>query len=184
METIVRFEPETRPRLVVSAQSTPQQQAPTMKCNLPNADWSIVIEAAAREVFEMMLGTELKRSPESKDNQNVSLTAMVGLAGDLCGLLSIRCNSAAAALMASKMLGAEAATFDDSALDAMGEICNMVAGSLKSKVPGLEDRCLLSTPTVIHGHDYRLRSLAHGERIQVPLEFERTAFWIVLDLHG
>ncbi|SRR6266498_1099572 len=51
--------------------------------------WLPTLETASREVFRMMLGTELGRgSPEAW--KGAEFTAMVGLAGHLCGLLSVR----------------------------------------------------------------------------------------------
>ena len=67
-------------------------------------NWQPFLELAAREVFEIMLGCKLEmRDPVSP--ATAEITAMVGLAGQLCGLLTLRCSSQSAALMASKMLG-------------------------------------------------------------------------------
>ncbi len=59
----------------------------------------------AQEVFEMMVGTTLTHSSELQ-LIGVQFTAMVGIAGPLCGLLSIHCGKRAASLIASRMLGA------------------------------------------------------------------------------
>ena len=53
--------------------------------------------------------------------------------------------------------------------DALGEICNMVAGNFKNKVSGLGNGCMLSVPTVITGRDYHCHSL--GEREYYASEF-------------
>jgi chemotaxis protein CheX len=47
-------------------------------------------------------------------------------------------------------------SLDDIVKDAMGEICNMLAGSWKTKVPDLAANCGLSVPAVITGRDYEL----------------------------
>jgi len=67
---------------------------------------------------------------------------------------------------------------------AVGEICNMVAGSFKSKVVSLEDRCMLSVPTVISGDSYELHSLASGERIELPLMFGGEPLWFSLEVQN
>jgi chemotaxis protein CheX len=95
----------------------------------------------------------------SQPDGDLGVTAMVGLAGQLCGVLNIHCNSHAAALMASKMLHVPFDQVGEGMSDALGEICNMVAGNFKNKVPGLGDGCMLSPPTVITGSDYDLHSL-------------------------
>jgi chemotaxis protein CheX len=58
--------------------------------------------------------------------------------------------------MAASMAGMEFETVDDVVKDAMGEICNMLAGTWKSKVPDLSANCGLSVPAVITGSDYNL----------------------------
>lgn len=47
----------------------------------------------------------------------------------LCGVMSVRCEQKAAALMASEMLEVELEKVDHSIADALGEICNMVTGN-------------------------------------------------------
>ena len=55
--------------------------------------------------------------------------------------------------------------------DAVGEICNMVAGNFKNKISGMGDGCMLSVPTVITGGDYSVHSMVN-ENIHVTLLFE------------
>jgi chemotaxis protein CheX len=40
--------------------------------------------------------------------------------------------------------------------EALGEVCNMIAGSFKHKVNGLSERCALSPPSVVTEKDYRV----------------------------
>ena len=113
---------------------------------------------------------------------------MIGLAGSLCGLLTLRCSSQSAALMATKMLGADPASANGQMEDAVGEVCNMVAGNFKNKMSGLGDGCKLSVPTVITGSNYNLCTLAndytmeismlfHGNPLVIALQFESNG-WI------
>ncbi len=57
---------------------------------------------------------------------------MVGLAGALCGILTICCDRKTAREMATCMLGPEIADSEDQVSDALGEICNMIAGNFES----------------------------------------------------
>ena len=111
-------------------------------------------------------------------------TAMVGIAGSLCGVLGLRASSESAKRMAANMLGGDEVSVDENVQDAFGEVCNMIAGSFKSKIAGLADRCALSVPTVISGKDYALYSLANGERFEVIFSFEGNPLSVTLDLHG
>ena len=56
--------------------------------------------------------------------------------------------------------------------DALGEICNMVAGNFKNKIAGLAEGCLLSPPTVVSGSDYNLHSQGDPPALEVRLLFE------------
>jgi len=109
---------------------------------------------------------------------------MVGLAGQLCGVLSVCCDEKSAKLMTSKMLGVNLEEVGDDVADALGEICNMIAGNFKNKVTGLGDGCMLSPPTVITGSDYDLHSLADNPALEVRLLFEDMPMAITLQIHS
>ena len=144
--------------------------------------WMPQLELAAREVFEIMLGSKLE--PQSDPvTSSPEITAMVGLAGQLCGLLTLRCSSQSAAAMASKMLGIEVKEADQQMWDAVGEIANMIAGNFKNKLTGLADRCMLSVPTVISGSDYNYRSMADTGPLEVILLFEGLPLVVTLEVH-
>lgn len=134
-------------------------------------DWAPIMELAVREVFEMMLGCQLEATGTAVDG-SFDATSMVGLAGKLCGILTFSCGAKSATLMASKLLRVEAEDGSRVVLDALGEICNMVAGNFKNKIAGLGDGCMLSVPTVITGKNFSLHSLADSAALEVRLLFE------------
>jgi len=145
--------------------------------------WNSVLEVAVREVFDLMLGCRLT-VPEAMSDEPLDITAMVGLAGQLCGVMSIQCSTKSSAIMASKMLGIEPDQIGPERCDAFGEICNMVAGNFKNKIAGLGDECMLSVPTVITGNDYRLHSVTDSPVLEVRLQFERGPLVISLQIHN
>lgn len=167
---------------VSSVSTTPSADVPSERPHLPEGGWADLIETTACGVFEMMLGSTVTRAQDALGPDG-DITAMVGLAGGLCGVLSIRCSLETARLLASKMLGINSAEAESAARDALGEIANVVAGSLKTAVPGLEDSCFLSTPTVVMGHNFRVYSLGNSTATVVPLEFEGSPLWFLLDVH-
>ena len=129
----------------------------------------------------MMVGTEVS-VPEQDPAVVTDVTAMVGLAGQLCGVLSLRCGKDCASKIASKMLGVPLSEAEAQMSDAIGEVCNMAAGNFKAKLDGVQDKCMLSVPTVITGGDYQLHSLAVGDRLELPFLFEGEAVWIGLEI--
>src|ERR1700685_3956122 len=147
----------------------------SMKSAVPHEsheNWVPLIEVSAREVFELMLSSPLTLPEPEYQRPVYDVTSMVGLAGQLCGVLSVRCTEKGAGLMTSKMLGVPLENVGPEVSDALGEISNMVAGNFKNKIAGLGDGCMLSPPTVITGSDYDLHSLADSPRLEVSLMFE------------
>lgn len=93
-------------------------------------EWRPTLELAVREVFEMMLGYRI--GPETpRHDERFEMTSMVGLAGEICGVLKLYCSKVSGRIMASKMLGLPAAEVGAELPDALGEIGNMIAGNFK-----------------------------------------------------
>jgi chemotaxis protein CheX len=147
-------------------------------------NWLPTLQLAGQEVFELMLASRLEIPSTPIDEKGLDLTSMVGLAGRLCGVLTVRCSSESAALMACRMLGVEADAARQAMCDAAGEICNMVAGNFKNKISGLGDGCMLSVPTVITGEDYCLHSLGSDGVVQTTMLFEGEPVVLSLEIHG
>jgi chemotaxis protein CheX len=145
--------------------------------------WTPLLELSAREVFDIMLCTKLRSFDSPPEESEAAFTALVGLAGSLCGVLSIRCNDQAARVMASKMLGMPPEEVDNDSWDALGEIANMIAGNFKGKLSGVGNHCMLSVPTIITGTDYETRSLGASNTIEIIFEFEDKPLWVTLELN-
>ena len=147
-------------------------------------NWSTLLEVSAKEVFQIMLHNELKNLPNA-DELNVSgdVTAMVGLAGALCGVMTIRCESHTAERIAGHMLGSVGAVSPNDVPDAIAEVCNMVAGNFKAKISQLAENCMLSVPTVIRGNDYEMVTVGDGEHIRVGLSYDSAPIWFCLVIH-
>jgi len=149
-----------------------------------HSGWREELAQATREVFEIMVGTSLTQPTEPPPLFVPDFAAMVGIAGSLCGLVSVRTTGECARRIAAKMLGDDEVGVAEAAQDAFGEVCNMIAGSFKGRISGLADACALSVPTVIFGRDFTLFSLARGEHYEVTFEFEGKLLSVSLDLHG
>jgi chemotaxis protein CheX len=148
-------------------------------------DWIPMLEIATEEVFELMLSCKLVKPATPVSEVPAHITGMVGLAGLLCGVLSIGCEEKAAALMASKMLGIELDKVGASEIaDALGEVCNMAAGNFKNKISGLGDGCMLSPPSVITGNDYSIHSMGETPSLAITLLFENMPLRVCLEIHS
>jgi chemotaxis protein CheX len=134
---------------------TPLSPAAGRECWLPT------LQLAVEEVFELMVGCSLEPALEPFSEEGLDITSMVGLTGQLCGILTVRCSAKSAAHIASRMPGIDAEKAGPEMWDAVGEICNMVAGNFKNKISGLGDVCMLSVPTVITAADYNVHSMVN-----------------------
>jgi len=146
-------------------------------------NWLPILELAIQEVFEIMLGCQVKPMAPSEHKANAEFTAMVGLAGALCGILTVSCDANTARHIATCMLG-DAASSEEQAADALGEICNMITGNFKNKLTGTDEQCMLSVPSIISGGEYTFRSLADGDSMETALLFEGAPIFVRLQLHS
>jgi chemotaxis protein CheX len=146
-------------------------------------NWKGILECAVIEVFQMMAGVSLVPNPSTTEEPRGEHTAMVGLAGALCGMVTIRCTKASSSSLASAMLGGDAASNPSTISDALGELCNMVAGNFKAKISSLADHCMLSVPTVISGEDYSMEMAEPNEGIAISFLMDGKAVWVALVIH-
>jgi chemotaxis protein CheX len=138
---------------------------------------------ATQEVFDVVLSHKVTVAEPSAEVLKGGFTAIVGLAGALCGVVTICCTAHTAERIALGMLG-DATVSPRQVVDALGEMCNMIAGNFKNKLAGTDERCMLSVPTVISGGQYSLHSLAHGQSVESVLLFEKARITVRLQLQA
>lgn len=148
------------------------------------ADWSPLMVEAAQEVFAIMVSAKLTPS-EAAQQRRAGVTAMLGFAGAPNGVFSVRCPWDAAAAIAARMLGSNPKDLSpDDVCDALGEICNMVAGSMKSRLQDAGAGCMMSVPTVVRGVDYEVRCLACDCCYSIVMEFDGQSVVFHLELQS
>ncbi len=149
------------------------------------ADWKLRIEAAAAEVFSIMVGVDLRMGAVPDPPLSMGYMAMIGLAGAPCGVFRVQCDTGTALEIANHMLGTPGASPAQAEVsDAMGEICNMVAGCLKARLPAEGAGCLMSVPTVVRGTDYEVRSLNHDFSIEIAMLHDQSTILFRLELQS
>ena len=149
--------------------------------NVSNVSWQRSLEECARDVFQIMLGSGFQIDGEPAPAA-FSLSAVVGFAGQIRGLLTLRCSHASALSIAARMLGIAPALAEPEMDDALGELSNMIGGSFKTKLEQDGFQCMISVPTVISGSDYKLHSLADGRMTQLAGRFDGGTIEITLQL--
>lgn len=142
------------------------------------------LDASVEEVFRLMLGLECKRGAGPAHAETESVTAVVGFGGMLSGACVFRSGAGTAVKIAAQMTGMEFAEIDDTVKDGIGEICNMLAGAWKGKVPELAANCGLSVPAVITGRDYNLHVQAPEFQLHHFYSFGEEVFEVTIVCDG
>jgi len=140
---------------------------------------------ATQEVFSTMVMMETTDDYPLRDPINrfkCSITGMVGFAGTYSGVISIHCPVELALKITSSMLGMECDEVNEDLNDAIGEIANMLGGSVKQVLSkgGLDVK--LSIPTVISGEDYTVNSLSDTDCVVIPFKTDDNRFLVGLTL--
>lgn len=146
-----------------------------------NQDLKPVLERATQEVFEIMLSCQVPLVVPAEHMIEGGFTAIVGLAGALCGVVTVYCAAETAVLMARGMLG-DTGDSNAQAIDALGEMCNMIAGNFKNKLAGTDERCMLSVPSIISGTEYKFHSLVDGRSLDATVLFHEKPVAVRLQL--
>lgn len=143
------------------------------------------LDASVEEVFKLMLGLNCVRSSEPMEVDGPeSVTAVVGFGGLLSGACVFKSGYSAAIKIVAHMTGMEFEEIDDTVKDGIGEICNMLAGAWKGKVPDLAASTGLSVPAVITGRDYNIHVHAPEFKLHHTYKFDDASFEVTIICDG
>jgi chemotaxis protein CheX len=142
------------------------------------------LNSSVEEVFHMMLGAASIPTESVPVEEAETITAVVGFGGLLSGACVFRSGASAALVIAEKLTGMEFSEIDDMVKDAIGEVCNMLAGAWKGRIPDLSANCGLSIPAVITGSNYRIHVQAPEFRLHHVYDFEGSIFEVTIICDG
>lgn len=159
----------------------------------PRSAWWAALRDATQDVFSTMVGISVA-TPNGKDdivvvpepaNSSVLayVTGMIGIAGAVRAVFSLRCSEDTATKIAAQMLGITIEQALKQKSDAIGEMCNMIAGHFKHQI-GYGDNCTLTVPTVVVGGNYTIHCLEAGERLEFPVMYEGETVLVTLDIRA
>lgn len=145
------------------------------------------ISKATVEIFQTMLMMDAvpgepmdTRAGSFKD----SVTGIVGLAGPSKGMVAIHIPEKTALKITSAFLCMEVDSIDDDVKDAIGELANMVAGSIKADLSDDSKEYKLSIPSVVCGAEYQIECLAESQRVIVPFTVSDGEFLVEFHLQS
>lgn len=128
-------------------------------------------QAATISVFETMLDCEAQAGEPAygdKVQARQDVTGFVQLSGLAYGVAAVSFSRGAALLATASMTGEVPKEIDDSVLDVVGEISNMVVGAAKRKLAGLDLK--IGLPMVVSGVAHRLHFPVEVEGVSIPFE--------------
>lgn len=134
------------------------------------------IERSAINVFATMLGVELgpgeasieRSTPESNDG----VVSFIGVAGTWAGTGIVFCSPELACRVCNQMLMTDNREVNEEVLDAVGELTNMIIGSVKNDLEVELGPLGLSIPTVVFGRNFRTKSAGTMDWVVVRFHWE------------
>jgi flagellar motor switch protein FliN len=128
------------------------------------------------DVFYTMLSMEvehIKEVPESFEESKRTVGS-VTFSGDVDGIFNIQVNDDFGRVMTAAMLGIEAyeVESEEDVYDVIREMSNIIGGNLKSQFVDVELSCILSTPSITNGNDFRVETIGSIKTEQFVFSYE------------
>jgi chemotaxis protein CheX len=147
-------------------------------------DFHAKIVEVTKEIFEAMIMMDVTPGQpltEHVSKFKCSLSAMVGFAGFKKGNLTIHAPEKVAIGLTQNFLGTEIEEINEDVQDAMGELANMIAGSLKPIISNEGKSIELSLPSVVYGKEYTMTVVSKADWIIVPFTVSHGQFLVGLE---
>jgi len=140
---------------------------------------------SAKEIFETMIFMDiLPADPPEGEVEGDAMLGSITFKGDFEGCLGICCQKACAESITMNMLGFESTEgiSNEDMCDAIGEVVNMVMGSVKKRLHETSPNLELSIPVVVNGRQLK-NNLGEGAQevaLKVKIEDEYLAEFSLL----
>jgi chemotaxis protein CheX len=141
---------------------------------------------AVNEVFETMVfktlaaGTPLRDERQPKAN----VVGAIRFLGSLSGTVSFYSSDAAARDIAGALLGISPEDAGNEVPDAVGEITNMIAGSLRGKLAQAGESLMITPPSVTRGTDFSAQHFNVAARVLCPFAMESHEVFVEIILQS
>lgn len=148
-------------------------------------DNSAIIIDATTEIFSTMIMLEAVPHPPQLERDPTfccNVSGMIGLAGLYKGMLAIHASTEVALAITGSFLGMDVSEVDSEVCDAIGELANMLGGSIKHQLSAQGADIKLSIPSTICGRDYRVDCGASGQSQIIPFGIPAGTFLVELQI--
>lgn len=127
-----------------------------------------LLKGAVGEVFRTMLDFDTRRIPFEPQamSSEAHIAGSVGFIGVMTGVVYIYSTAAFARTMTARMLGMSEPEVegDEMVNDAIGELANMIVGSLKSNLVERGFSCVLTIPSIVRGSNFTIEATSSTTR--------------------
>jgi len=128
----------------------------------------LLTREAVKEVFQSMLSMEVNPEPPTPltADPDGQIIGSVGFIGEATGIIYLYAGMGFARVITSRMLGISDTEVDagEMVTDAIGELSNMVAGYVKSRLCNGGLPCTLTIPSVVRGQELSVEGSAQVMR--------------------
>ena len=138
---------------------------------IPKAEHLEPFVAAARDVLEQELGTEVESGKLALVNgasTTHEVTAIIGITGQLTGMAMYGMSEETALAIVGQLMGAPCDEMDELALSGIGEIANVITGCATTLLAQIGITADIAPPVLLQGAGTRM-STAGIQRLVVPL---------------
>jgi chemotaxis protein CheX len=140
---------------------------------------------ATQEVFETMVFSAVEpHAPRflSGVPSQSGVVATLAFAGSRRGAIALHTSTDIAHVIAGAMLGVSPSCVNGQMADAMGEVANMIGGTLRTRMAAFEPRWAIAIPTVTMGSNFATVWGHDVARVVVPFSFAGELIFVELVL--
>jgi flagellar motor switch protein FliN len=125
------------------------------------------VNKSVLETFQTMLSLDLAKVGKVTDSglNETRLVGAVHYAGEVVGTMSLHVSQDFARLITQEMLGLseDELDSDEEVKDVLGELANIISGNLKSDFLDADLGCVISTPSITRGSDFKIKQSKIGQ---------------------
>ena len=140
---------------------------------------------ATVKVFKEFLGVEIKAGQPFIFNHNENkyaydISGIIGIAGHTLGIVVVSFPKIVALDLASRITKETIKIFDDTVIDLVGEVVNMIAGNAKR---GLEQyKLVISLPSIVKGVNHQITGVSGVTMIGIPFSSTKGDIYLFVSL--
>ena len=108
------------------------------------------------------------------------ISGIIGLAGEVLGVVIISFPKMVALKTVSTIIKTETKIFDDTVVDSIGELINIIAGNTKKLLE--EKKIIISLPSIVKGYNHKLAWITGVPVVCIPFECDYGSFYLFVSL--